>query len=152
ARYYFNESERVGARESTAYQRSVVSTGIAISAIVSVMISAPLYFFAQHISRLLFEIDAYGDLFKIVAVALVFRGLTTTPTIYLRVRERAHAYAILAILQIASLVALNVVFVLVFGWGLVGILYGQLWSTIFWSVLCVAFVGHDLMARPRTEV
>jgi O-antigen/teichoic acid export membrane protein len=154
ARYYFNESEGIGIedRRTTSYQKNLVATGVAASAVISIMVSVPLYVLAEVISRQMFSVDTYGALLRIVAVTIMFQALTTTPMVYLRLRERAVSYALLTVLQMGLLVALNTLFVVVFRWGVSGILYGQLWSTAVWAVLCIAAVGGDLKGMPSGRI
>jgi len=150
ARYYFDDELGTPALKGiTWYRQGLISTAMAISAAISVLLSLVCYVSANLLARNLFGQPSFSGYIRIVAVTLLFRGLTAAPMIYLRVTERPLTYTTLTFLQIFLFLASNIVFVAVLKLGVNGILYGLLTSTVVYAVLLIGAIARDL--KPRLE-
>jgi O-antigen/teichoic acid export membrane protein len=152
ARYYFNEGHTGDSATAAEYRKSLVTTALIITACVSLLLGIVCYSAADFVSRHAFGTSIYGPLLRIVAVTLLFRGLTVAPMVYLRVTERAVAYGMLSLLQVALFLGFTLFFVLVVGWGVAGILYSQLLATTIWALGAVAAIAPDLSLQPRISI
>ncbi len=152
ARYYFNEGQIGDSATAAAYRKSLVTTALIITTCVSLLLGIVCYGGADFVSWHAFGTPIYGPLLRIVAVTLLFRGLTIAPMAYLRVTERAVAYGMLSLLQVALFLGFTLLLVLVLGWGVSGILYSQLLATAIWAVGAVLAIARDLSLRPRISI
>jgi O-antigen/teichoic acid export membrane protein len=152
SRYYFDEGQDGEGGGIDTYRRSLISTAILTTAVVSATVGAVCYVSADLVSRLGFGSPSYGPFLRVVAGAVIFRGLTVVPMVYLRVTGRAIAYGLLMIAQMSLYLAFNLFFVLILRWGVMGIVYSYVLSAAGWALLALWMVGKDLVARPRMEV
>ena len=151
ARYYF-DGERATGGDLERYRGDLISTSVATSLVVSLAVSTGCLLVAELLARRLFDAGHYGPWLRIVAATVLFRGLTTSPMVYLRVTERPFAYATLVLVHMALFLSGNLLFVLVLDWGVSGVLLGQLASTAVWAALALLAVRHALRYRPKWPI
>jgi O-antigen/teichoic acid export membrane protein len=152
ARYYFYEDQIEDSTTAAAYRKSLITTAFIITACVSLLLGIICYASADFVSWHAFGAPTYGPLLRIAGVTLLFRGLTIAPMVYLRVTERASTYSMLSVIQVALFLGFTLLFVLVLGWGVYGILYSHLIATVIWAVGAVAAIAPDLSLRPRISI
>jgi O-antigen/teichoic acid export membrane protein len=152
ARYYFNEGQIGDSITAAAYRKSLVTTAFLITACLALLLGIGCYGSADFVSRHAFGTPTYGPLLRIVGVTLLLRGLTIAPMVYLRVTERAIAYGMLSLLQVALFLGFTLLSVLVLGWGVAGILYSQLLATAIWAIGAVVAIAPDLVRRPQISI
>jgi O-antigen/teichoic acid export membrane protein len=152
ARYYFNEAETSTPELAARYRSSLITTALATTGTISLILGIVCYWSADAVSWKAFGVATYGPPLRIIGVTLCLRGLTTAPMIHLRVTGRAVAYGLVSVLQGTVLLVSALVFVLVLGWGVPGILYSQLLSTGAWAAGALVVVARDLTTRLRTSI
>jgi O-antigen/teichoic acid export membrane protein len=151
ARYYFDKDRNIVASAET-YRGELIATSVTTSTAISVLVSGACLVTAELLARRVFGESAYGPLLRIVAATVLFRGLTTSPMVYLRVTERPLAYAGLVLVHMALFLSCNLLFVLALDWGVRGVLLGQLVSTAVWAALALLVLRQALRHRPRWSI
>ncbi len=99
--------------------------GLVFPTLFSCLIFAPLYVFADSCASFM-GIDGYGDYIRILLFTEQLAILLGVMQAEMRLRNEATLFAMLEIGQNFGSAALNIFFVVVFGWGIWGILLGQM--------------------------
>jgi O-antigen/teichoic acid export membrane protein len=152
ARYYFDEAETSSPELAARYRKSLITTALATTGSISLILGTVCYLSADLVSWLAFGVATYGVPLRIISVTLFLRGLTTAPMMHLRVTQRALAYGLLSVLQGAVLLGSTMVFVLLLGWGVSGILYSQLLATGALAACAIVLVAPDLTTKLRMSI
>jgi O-antigen/teichoic acid export membrane protein len=133
SRFYY-EFEREGERNrvvSTTYITYAIAGGLAL----------PFLFYASEpIARILFKSGEYGHLFKLSFASLVLGGMVDIGMMYLRLLRKPKVFVAITITRLAFLIALNVVLIVYFRMGILGILYSSLIVRAFYAVLMTGLI------------
>lgn len=143
-RYYYDDSQKLSDEQLAIFQRTLISTALVATIIISCSIALVCYLVADWVAVDLFSTGSYSLYLKLVAITLLFRGITVTPMMYLRLRERSLAYTLLAFIQIALFLTLNIVLVAILKLGVVGIFYSLLVSNAAYAVLLISAIARDI--------
>lgn len=109
-------------------QATVLTTALAIDLPILLGGCAALMAFARPLSQWLLGRADAADLFVLVVVTALLFGLTALLLANLRAQERAAAFSLLSLLQFVTALGLNIVLVVVYEWGIHGVLWGNLLS------------------------
>lgn len=104
----------------------VVSTAILFVSFSGLLITVILVIFSNFFSQLLFDTEKYSHLFSIVFVNLYFGILLELCRTSLRAEGKSVLFTILAVIYTLIAVSLNIIFIVVMGLGIKGILYSTL--------------------------
>ncbi len=91
----------------------------------SLLFSGLLFLFAQPIGYLILGGNGYGAFIRLAAVIMFLDGLGNLPYLVLRAEEKSVTYSVLRIGRFVVEVALNILFVVVWRYGVIGILYAN---------------------------
>ncbi len=91
----------------------------------SLFLSGLLFLFAEPLGNLILGGNGYGVFIRLAAVIMFLDGLGNLPYLVLRAEEKSITYSALRIGRFVVEVALNIVFVVVWRYGVIGILYAN---------------------------
>ncbi len=115
-RYFFLGKES----RSTVYKSGFI--GVFVN---SLLISGLLFLFADSAAYVLLGNAAYALFIKLAAVIMFLDGLGNLPYLILRAEEKSAAYSLFRIGRFLLEVLLNILFVVVLRYGVIGILYAN---------------------------
>lgn len=122
-RFYFDD-------DSLKYRRKVINTAVLSTVLSGFIIFLLILAFSKQIAALALDSPDYGHLFILTGVFLFLNSIVTVPTILLRIENRPIAFTLVSLLQIAASLIGIVVFVIVFKWGIAGILIAKTVSIV----------------------
>lgn len=139
-------------------RRTVVST-VFFSLLVSYAITGGLVFgFAEQLSTLLFDGPQRATLIRVAAGSMVSQCLLIVPFAYLQVLERSTASTTIGLVKLTVQLGLNILFLVVFRVGVIGILLSTLIANTVTGILLsvwtirqvgVSFSGETLRSLFR---
>ncbi len=91
----------------------------------SLLLTGLLFLFAEPIGNLILGGNGYGTFIRLAAVIMFLDGLGNLPYLVLRAEEKSISYSVLRIGRFVVEVALNILFVVVWRYGVIGILYAN---------------------------
>ena len=148
ARYYFNDDAGELTPEQIAADRqTLVSTAVAMSSVLALALGALVFGMASWLAATLLNHAEYAPFVRLLAITLMFRGLTTAPLVYLRVTERPLLFTLLTSGQLLIFLSLNIVLLVRYDMGVQGILTSLLISTAFYAAGLLAAIARDLKPR-----
>lgn len=130
-RYYFEY------RKNIVHLRSLINTTIAYLLFVLIISMPIIILLINFISNTIFGNSKYG---LVVFLSYVSASLGTIVGFYLtlyRNMEEAKKFSFYTILQLLIITALNLFLVVGLHWGYMGMIYSQLWTTVF--LFCILF-------------
>ena len=131
--YYLSENEKE--------RKRVVSTALITYLMISILVSPVLYFLSDPISKLLFDSYKYGYYFKISFAALIVGSVVDIGATYLRLLKKPAFYITLTITRLFLLISLNILFIVYFKLGILGILYSSLIvRSLYCLIMFVLFI------------
>lgn len=127
--------------DSTDQRKKVINTWIWFYFFSSLFFGIILYFSAEFLQRRLLPYHEEGSLYiQLISFCLPLIVWTTIAVNVLRLELEAKKSVALSIIQSLVLIGFNVLFVVVLRWGLSGIYYAQLISTILLLPLSYYFI------------
>ena len=143
-RFYFEYQDR-SARDT------VVSTAVLTSTAVMLATVAPLTFFSEDISRLVFKTPEYHAYVTLSLWNLLLSATIEIPLALLRAQQRIVLFTGISIARLVSSLGLNILFVVYFDWKIWGLLYSTFITTasigLFLSVRTLWVVGCRFSPR-----
>jgi O-antigen/teichoic acid export membrane protein len=124
-----------------ADRRRLLGTALLLDLPVLLAGAALLVWFAGPASRLLVGHGGAESLMPLVAASAVTYSVGTLVFATLRAQERAAAFGVLTLAQFVAALGLNVLFVVGWGWGVHGVLLGNLLSQALALPLALRVVG-----------
>ncbi len=91
----------------------------------SLFLSGLLFLFAEPLGNLILGGNGYGVFIRLAAVIMFLDGLGNLPYLVLRAEEKSITYSALRIGRFVVEVVLNILFVVVWRYGVIGILYAN---------------------------
>ena len=107
---------------------------------VSCMIALGLILFAPHISALLFKSQEYAILICLAAITIPLRTFSKVLSNWLRYQRRAWTTTIFSTTSSIATIAIIVLFVIVFRWGLFGIYSANLIAAILIAIAAISIL------------
>jgi O-antigen/teichoic acid export membrane protein len=107
-------------------RRQAVSTGIALTAIVTAGAMLPAHVLRDQLSRVLLGTPEYGTALSLALWSVVASNVLASSLAYLRARKLSRAYTLLSVAHLVGALSLNLVFVVWLRRGVEGILLSQL--------------------------
>jgi len=120
-------------------QKSVYSTSVQFTAAFSLALILVLLAFSSGLSKLLFGSKDYGGAVALILVSTYFEVMFQSGILYLQSELRSILYVSTYAARSILAIVLNLIFVLWWRWGLMGIL----WATaIHTSIFAIIVTGH----------
>lgn len=120
-------------------KEDIYFSAIQILSITSIVTSIIIYLFADPIAYLVFNESGYDFFVKMGAGILFFDTLCSLPYLILRAEEKSVHFTIIRTGRFFLELALNLFFVVYLKWGVKGILYANLLSTIINFLVLLPF-------------
>ncbi len=132
--------------ETRRDRASILATTLALSAPVLLVAGGLLFAFAEQVGAGVIGEAGRGPLVRLVVAAAVVQSLMAIVQASFRARERAMAFVALNLCQFIPAMALNITFVVALRLGVLGVLWGNLISSLLALAigLGVARRGADL--------
>lgn len=124
--------------------RKYVSSGMSSSIITGTLMGIVLFFLAPYIAVSFFHVPELETLLKLTALCYPFIAIQKAVLGTLNGFRRMHLYALLNIVQNVAVVAISVIFVLLFGLGVFGAVMGFVLPTILVSLVCPFLIRDSL--------
>lgn len=124
--------------------RKYVSSGMSSSIITGTLMGIVLFFLAPYIAVSFFQVPELEPLLKLTALCYPFIAIQKAVIGTLNGFRRMHLYALLNIVQNVAVVAISVIFVLLFGMGVFGAVIGFVLPTILVSLVCPFLIRDSL--------
>lgn len=123
-------------------KNSLVSTMLLFSLGLSALIVVLLYENRMLFSRLVFKDESHGIFFSYVFLSIVFEISTQINFTYLRVKEKPYLFAGASLLQLILGLSFNILFLVYFKMGVMGVLYSMVLSN---GIICVLSQIYSFM-------
>ncbi len=120
-------------------RRTVFSTTFLILLATGMVTSVLLILFAVPISSLILFTPGLAPYVRLAALILFFDTIGNLPFLILRAEERAVAFTVFRMLRFTMELLLNILFVVILKKGVIGILYANLFASLFNLVVMAPF-------------
>lgn len=122
-RYYYKYNDIKNKKE-------VISTGFILIATIFIISSIPLFLISPALSQLIFNSFEYTYYLRLMFIIMVFTAGFEIPMAYLRIQQRSVAFVSINLVRLLMMLSLNIYFLVVLGYGLVGVLYSSIITTV----------------------
>lgn len=144
SRYYFDNNADSTPEQLTRNRRVLLSTGLMLSAGLTVVTATVIFLLSSWLALKLFHETSYAHFIRLMAGAVLFRGLTTVPLSYVRVTERVGLFTLATVGQLALFLAFNVLFLVYLKRGIEGIFLSLMISMAFYAISLLLLNRRDL--------
>ncbi len=135
------------------YKRSdVYSTGFKSVVVNSFLLSFVLFWFAPQLGAFVFAGTHYAPLIRISAAILFFDSIGNLPYLVLRAEEKSLHYSAFRIGRFILEFLLNILFVVVWHKGVMGVLYANVIASFLNLLALLPYQMHYLKGKWSTEV
>lgn len=118
-RYYYEYDDQ-------KRKNQVISVALLTIWAVSIVVLFVLFYFSGDISNTVFKSPDYSHLFNIIFITMVINLSNEIPTTLLRIQQRSVFFVVVSLARVVINLTLNIVFIVHYGLGVLGILYGGL--------------------------
>lgn len=125
------------------------TTAVIASTALSIIALAIVLLWSGGISTLMFETADYRMAVIIGGLMIVFNGLETYGLLFLRLQENPSLYVKLALLKLAFQLGLNILLIVVFEYGVVGLLLSNLLASIILTFI-LQYIAYQKMDSTLT--
>lgn len=134
SRFYYEKND-------SKYRNSVVSTTYIIYALMVVFSSLFLFPLSGFFSEICLKSRQYSNLITISFLSMFLGGLVDIGLMYLRLIKKSYIFVSITVSRLSLLIILNILFVVHFNMGVLGILYSSLITrTLFSLIITIAIV------------
>ncbi len=133
SRFYFD-------REDAEWRNRVVSTTIVGMGCACAVAAGLLTLLSRPAARLFLDSPRYSIHFTVLFLSLAAQFQTAVVTTYLRVRQRSTTFLVFSLTQTALTIALNIVFIVGFRWGSLGMLVATLIASGLTALIATVLV------------
>ena len=120
-------------------RRTIYRSAVQIISITGIFLSVLIFILADPLAILIFTERGYEFFVRMAAAILFFDTLCNMPYLVLRAEERSNVYTIIRIGRFILELILNLLFVVVFKFGVKGILYANLVAAIINLIILFPF-------------
>lgn len=120
------------------------TTAVIASTALSIIALAIVLLWSGGISILMFETADYRMAVIIGGLMIVFNGLETYGLLFLRLQENPSLYVKLALLKLAFQLGLNILLIVIFEYGVVGLLLSNLLASIILTLI-LQYIAYQKM-------
>lgn len=121
-------------------KKQVISVAMITIWIVSLIILIWLFFFSKEISYLVFNSVDYFRLFNIMFATVVFQLSNEIPRAFMRIEQKSVLYVFVNIVKLLLALSLNIIFIVYFKMGVMGILISSLISTVMTGFFFIVYI------------
>lgn len=125
--------------DSKEKRHQVISVALITLWVVCGIVLVALFFSSRQISNLVFRTSEYYQMFNIIFLSMVIGLSNEIPLTILRIEEKSVAYVSISLAKLVMTLTLNILFIVKFNMGILGILYSGLISTAIMGVLITIF-------------
>lgn len=118
----------------------VVSTTIFTYFAIALFFLPVLIYGANPLANLLFNSDQFGTFLRISFISLLLGGLVDTSMMYLRLMKKPVIFISLTTVRLILLISFNLLFIVYYKMGLIGILYSSLIVRAFFAVVLTSAI------------
>lgn len=118
----------------------VVSTTFLTYSIIALFFLPFLIYGANPLAKLLFNSDQYGLFLRISFITLLLGGLVDTSMMYLRLIKQPVIFISLTTIRLILLIFFNVLFIVYYKMGVIGILYSSLIVRALYAVVLTSAI------------
>ncbi|MFH2002677.1 MAG: oligosaccharide flippase family protein [Planctomycetota bacterium] len=129
-RFYFETKDQ-------EERNCIVSTAILFISGVSVFVVLIGVAFDSEISLLLFKTSGAALFFDFMIITFFFSGLIEIPLVMLRAQERSFVFSAVTLLRLVLALSLNIYFIVIARWGVIGFLVSSLTTSVVTSLILV---------------
>jgi len=122
---------------------SILTTAFFFLISVNLILVFLLCFWAEPLSRAIFETSEYASLLQILFITDFFLVMTDLAQTKLRIDERSTLFAFISLGNFILGLILTVVFLSVMKWGIAGILWAQLITSVIFTIVNIGFIFKD---------
>jgi O-antigen/teichoic acid export membrane protein len=133
------------AADSVEEKKTVASTALVSVVGISLLVLVLMQLLAGELSTVAFGNTTYVPLVRIVAFTLFFSNLAEVPLAYLRAQQRTVLFVIIGLIRTFLSATLLILAVVVLRMGVMGVVYGNLIS----SILAGVTLASAMMVRVR---
>lgn len=131
---FFYESDNIKDRNL------VVSTTFLVYAVVAMLALPFLFLSTKTFSLILFGKVDYWNLFAISFFTLIIQGVNDIGVMYLRLLKKSTVFILITISRLLFIILLNIVFIVHFQMGILGILYSSLIISLLYGLTLTFFI------------
>jgi O-antigen/teichoic acid export membrane protein len=131
-RYYYEFSEQ-------EKREQVISVALITVWVVSLTFFALSVVFSKNISNLVFKSPDYYFMLEIIFASTVINLSNEIPLNILRIEQKSVFYVVISVLKTAMTLTLNIIFIVYFKMGLIGILLSSLITTAIMGVFLLVY-------------
>jgi O-antigen/teichoic acid export membrane protein len=118
-KYYYEYDEEEN-------RNQVISVALITLWVVSAIALVILIFFSHQISNIVFQTRDYYHLFNIIFISTIIGLTNEIPLTLLRIKEKSITYVSISLTKLTVNLSLNILFIVKFKMGILGILYSSL--------------------------
>lgn len=133
--------------QDVEHQKSVISGWFWLQLFVALLVVLPIYLAAAPVSQLLLDSTQYASLVQLAAASVPLTVAATVLSNWLRYQRRATMTAIFNTATSLGTIALIVLYVLVWRWGLAGIFAGRLVAALLTTLATVCLMRSWIFPR-----
>ncbi|MEP6742956.1 MAG: oligosaccharide flippase family protein [bacterium] len=125
-------------------RRRLTGTVLLFLLIAAAVILLPLVGFFDRIARPLVKDLTLVPLIKITLISTFFEVGSAIPFAIFRAKQYAAKYAALSVARFLISVALNIIAIVVLHWGVVGLIYANLFTSALFFLICLVLTTRDI--------
>ena len=127
-----------------AMKNKVLNTAFIYLMVIASLYCGVFFCFAGYINNLLFEMNDYSHLFRVIAVTILLRCSTYIPNAVLIVRLNSFQISIAQLTHLIVNLSLNIYFIVVLNLGVKGIIYGNVIAELILVMILYSLIVKDL--------
>jgi len=136
SRFYFESEDQK--KRNLVVSSAFYGFGVGSTIIVLIFIAG-----SRYLTELIFQESTYTNLMIIALAGLALEIYIQAAYTYIRVRQRSHVLMIISVVRLAMQLSLNILFVVYFEMGVLGILLGTLISNFILVLFLVPYVLRE---------
>jgi len=139
------------AQDTVEERNALVSTIFIMSIAATIFACAMGILFSARISSVVFGSVEYSNLLRLSFVNLFLQSLMFIPMAYLRVQQNPKCFVVVNAVKLILQLSLNILFLVFYRWGIVGVLYSTMLSTTVVGVWLTFSTFSDVRIRSSRE-
>lgn len=129
--------------ESPEDKQEVFSTALIFVVVSTLFLVCALEFFTRPISGLVLGSPDYFRYFQIIFISMGFQTISTVPENWLLTQKKSLAYSIISIGTLFSYLSLNILFIVVYRMGVMGMLLSMIITKFFNTSALLILIRKD---------
>lgn len=135
-KFYYEES-------STAGQSAVVTTALVITVLISSISTSAVAIFDNELSRIFFGSDLFQSHVSIYGILLITGAIEVYGLTYFRLQEKPVVFIVNSICKLILQLALNILFVVYWDMGVMGVVYSGVISSSVFSIIALIYILYN---------